>query len=221
MTSPKLWVIVLLMFFTAVELHVRGDVDRTPPSQPLRELPGTIGDRTAVDIPIDDETLQILGKGDFLNRVYVAPREAAIANPQDRAEIGLYIAYFPTQRSGQSIHSPQNCLPGAGWTFEQKSVTSFTDQTGKEYRVGEYLITNGNVTEEALYWYQLHGESIASDYKAKLYTLADSIRYSRTDEALVRIMTTVLPGEDRSDARNRVIGFARQISPLLPAYVPN
>jgi hypothetical protein len=34
-------------------------------------------------------------------------------------------------------------------------------------------------------------------------------------------MTTVLPGEDRSEARNRVVGFARQISPLLPAYVPN
>ena len=181
----------------------------------------TIGDRTAVDIPIDDETLQILGKGDFLNRVYVVPREAAITNPMDRAEIGLYIAYFPTQRSGQSIHSPQNCLPGAGWTFQEKGITTFTDQAGKEYRVGEYLITNGNVTEEALYWYQLHGESIASDYKAKLYTLADSIRYSRTDEALVRIMTTVLPGEARTEARNRVIGFAKQISPLLPTYVPN
>jgi EpsI family protein len=209
------------MVITALELHVRGDVDRTPPSQPLSQLPTTIGDRTAVDIPIDDETLQILGKGDFLNRVYVAPRSTAIANPLDRAEIGLYIAYFPTQRSGQSIHSPQNCLPGAGWTFQESGVTSFTDQAGKEYRVGEYLITNGSVTEEALYWYQLHGESIASDYKAKLYTLADSIRYSRTDEALVRIMTTVLPGEDRSEARNRVVGFARQISPLLPAYVPN
>lgn len=221
MRSPKLWVVALLMFFTALELHVRGDVDRTPPSQPLSGLPTVIGDRTATDIPIDAESLEVLGKGDFLNRVYVAPRDAGSSNPQDRAEIGLYIAYFATQRSGQSIHSPQNCLPGAGWTFQQSGVTSFTDQMGKEYQVGEYLITNGSVTEEALYWYQLHGESIASDYKAKLYTLVDSIRYSRTDEALVRIMTTVRPGEDRTDARNRVIGFAQKISPLLPAFVPN
>jgi EpsI family protein len=221
MKSPKLWVVVLLMFLTALELHVRGDVDLTPPSRPLSELPSTIGDRTATDIPLDEETLAVLGKGDFLNRIYMAPRDAGAGNPMDRAEIGLWIAYFPTQRSGQSIHSPQNCLPGAGWTFQQSGVTAFTDATGKEYRVGEYLITNGSVTEEALYWYQLHGESIASDYTAKLYTLADSIRYSRTDEALVRIMTTVIPGEDRAEARNRVIGFAKQISPLLPAYVPN
>jgi EpsI family protein len=220
MKSPRLWLVVLLMTFTALVLHVRGDVDRVPPSRPLSELPTTIGNRTSVEIPIDAETLAILGKGDFLNRIYTLPRDVP-AHPSDYADIGLYIAYFATQRSGQSIHSPQNCLPGAGWTFQSASVTAFTDSTGKEYRVGEYLITNGTTTEEALYWYQLHGESIASDYKAKFYTLGDSIRYGRTDEALIRIMTPVAAGEDRSQARSRVIGFAQQIAPLLPAYVPN
>ncbi len=194
MKSPRLWAIVLLMSFTALVLHMRGDVDRVPPSRPMHEFPTTIGTRDAVEVPIDDETLAILGKGDFLNRIYL-PSSNRPAGSQGR--VGLYIAYFPTQRTGQSIHSPQNCLPGAGWTFQSSGVTEFTDSTGKQYRVGEYLITNGSDTEEALYWYQLHGESIANDYKAKLYTLADSIRYSRTDEALIRIMTPVGPGEDR------------------------
>ena len=96
-----------------------------------------------------------------------------------------------------------------------------TDPAGKKYRVGDYLITNGTSTDEALYWYQLHGRSIPSDYQAKLYTLADSIRYGRTDEALVRIITPVVAGEDRAEARDRALDFARQITPLLPAYVPN
>jgi EpsI family protein len=221
MRSPRLWVIVLLMSFTALVLHLRGDVDHVPRSRPLRELPTTIGTRTSVDIPLDDETLAVLGKGDFLNRLYLPPRDKASAIPSENAEVGLYIGYFPTQRTGQSIHSPQNCLPGAGWTFQTSGVTAFTDSTGKQYKVGEYLITNGSATEETLYWYQLHGESIASDYKAKLYTIADSIRYGRTDEALVRIMTPVVTGEDRAVARDRALNFARQIAPLLPAYVPN
>jgi EpsI family protein len=221
MKSPRLWVIVLLMSFTAFVLHVRGDVDHVPPSLPLNQLPTTMGPRTSVDIPIDAESLAILGKGDFLNRLYVAPSYVASGGAGDRSAIGLYIAYFPTQRTGQSIHSPQNCLPGAGWTFQSSGITSFTDAKGKVYNVGEYLITNGNATDEALYWYQLHGDSIASDYKAKIMTLVDSIRYGRTDEALIRIMTPVSPGEDRSAARSRVVGFAEQIAPLLPAYVPN
>ena len=209
------------MSFTALVLHVRGDQDRVLPSLPLSGLPTTIGSRTAVDVGIPDEELQILGQGDFLNRDYVPDPHARGGGAGDRADISLFIAYFPTQRSGQSIHSPQHCLPGAGWIFESQSVAELTDAAGKKYRVGDYLITNGASTDEALYWYQLHGRSIPSDYKAKLYTLADSIRYGRTDEALIRIITPVLPGEDRTEARDRVLDFARQIAPLLPAYVPN
>ena len=220
MKSVRLWCVVLKMFSTALVLHVRGDVDKVVPSQPLSQFPQTEGTRTAIDIPLDAETLAILGKGDFLNRVYTsAPTTLGLGDPI--LQVGLYIGYFPTQRTGQSIHSPQNCLPGAGWTFVDSSVTELTDATGHKYSVGDYLITNGARTEEALYWYQLHGRTIASDYKAKIYTLADSIRLGRSDEALVRVITPVSPHEDRATARNRAISFAEQITPVLPTYIPN
>jgi EpsI family protein len=221
MRSLRLWFVVLAMLFTSLVLHVRGDVDRVLPSRPLSELPTTIGIRTATDIPMDQETLDVLGQGDFLNRVYMLPASARAAHRNDIAPVALFIGYFPTQRTGQSIHSPQNCLPGAGWTFQSRGITVLTDATGKSYRVGEYLITNGAAAQEVLYWYQMHGRSIASDYKAKLYTLADSIRYGRTDAALVRITTPLDPGEDRLEARKRAVDFAEQITPLLPAYIPN
>jgi len=221
MRSTRLWFAVLLMTFTALVLHVRGDVDHVLPSRPLTEFPTAIGPRTAIDFAIDAEALQVLGKGFFLNRIYTPPDNVASATLGDQAPVGLFIGYFPTQRTGQSIHSPQNCLPGAGWTFLTSGVTDLTDGTGKRYTVGEYLIVNGNSTQEVLYWYQMHGRSIANDYKAKLYTLADSMRYGRTDAALVRIMTPVAQGEDRLEAHNRVVAFADQIVPLLPAYIPN
>ena len=87
--------------------------------------------------------------------------------------------------------------------------------------MGEYLISNGVATQEVLYWYRVHGRSIASDYTAKAYTLADSIRYSRTDAALIRVITPVEQGEDRMQAHRRAVDFANQIIPLLPAYIPD
>jgi EpsI family protein len=221
MRSPRLWLVLILMSFTALVLHLRGDVDRVPPSRPLSELPSTIGTRAATDIPLDAEVLEVLGSGDFLNRIYVPPSSTVNAHPSDSTPISLFIGYFPTQRTGQSIHSPQHCLPGAGWTFLSSGLADFSDATGKNYTVGDYLITDGRSTQEVLYWYQMQGRSIANDYKAKLYTLADSIRYGRTDAALVRIITPVNPGEDRLVARNRAIAFAQHIAPLLPTYVPN
>ena len=220
MRSARFWVVVLLMFFSALVLHLRGDVDRIPYSRPLAELPTSIGTRAATDIPLNQETLDVLGKGDFLYRMYT-PTANAPDTLDARIPISLFIGYFPTQRTGQSIHSPQNCLPGAGWTFLSSGVAEFTDRTGKTYHVGDYVITDGKVNEQVLYWYQMHGRSIANDYKAKIYTLADSIEYGRTDAALIRIITSVARDEDRDQARNRAIEFAKQITPLLPAYVPN
>ena len=225
--SPQLWFAALLMLSAALLLHLRGDVDRVPPSRPLSEFPMTVGTRTATEIVMDEDVLQNLGKGEFLNRVYIAqppiegsplPENASIG---DRASIGLFIGYFPTQRTGQSIHSPQNCLPGAGWNFESSWITTLTNAAGKKYQVKEFLISNGTSTQEVLYWYQMHGRVIAGDYAAKLYTLADSIRYDRTDAALVRIITPGEPGEDRLQSRARAVRFAEQIAPLLPAYVPD
>jgi EpsI family protein len=221
MKSAKFWLIIVLLSFTALVLHVRGDTDRVPVSRPLTELPATIGSRTAIDVALDPEVLQILGKGFFLNRIYGPSSNAAAQDPQVRIPVDLFIGYFPTQRTGQSIHSPQNCLPGAGWTLQSLGVTALADADGNAHDVGDYLITNGSSTQEVLYWYQMQGRSIASDYKAKLYTLADSIRYGRTDAALVRVITPVMAGEDRMQAHNRVVGFANQIFPLLPAYIPN
>ena len=215
MKYPQFWVVVLCLCTTLVVIHARGDTDSVPPSTPLAQMPANFGDWGSQDIPISSETLEVLGHGDYLNRVYTLPA------PSNSAPVQLFIGYFPTQRSGQSIHSPQNCLPGSGWTFQQSGVTSFTDRTGKVYNVGDYVISDGRDKQEVLYWYQSHGRSIASDYKAKLFMLTDAIRYGRTDAALVRVITAVGPSEDPEAAHNRVVNFAKNVTPLLPAYVPN
>ena len=214
MRSARLWVILALLVSTFALLRIRGDADRIPPSRPLAELPSTIGLWSSVDLPLDQEVLDVLGKGVFLNRIYTRPD----SSPQ--ASIGLFIGYFPTQRTGQSIHSPQNCLPGAGWTFDSSGVTQLRDAGGKIYRVGEYVISDGRVRQEVLYWYRSHGRTIAGDYAAKLYMLAEAIRYDRTDAALVRVITPVQPGEGQPAAHRRAVAFAEQMAPLLSPYIP-
>ncbi len=217
MKTPRFWVVVLLIVATLALVRIRGDVDRVPPSRPLDQMPSTIAGLGATDIPLEKDVLETLGKGIFLNRVYMPE---ANAEP-GAAPVGLFIGYFPTQRSGQSIHSPQHCLPGAGWTFDSSGVTKLTDTAGQTYKVGEYVISNGKARQEVLYWYRSHGQSIANDYAAKFYMLLDAIRYSRTDAALIRVITPLRPEEDQAAAHERVVRFAEQMTPLLPAFIPN
>lgn len=218
MRSSRFWVVLLLLVGCFVTLHLRGDVDRVPPTPPLTFMPETIGAWTGEDIPIAQETLDVLGDGRFLNRVYteVGPNGRPLTTP-----VSLFIGYFPTQRTGQSIHSPQNCLPGAGWAFLSSRVIELRGDAGKQYQVGEYLIGDADTKQVVLYWYLAHGRSVANDYKAKAYMMLDAIRSNRTDGALVRVVTPVGPSETIAAAQQRAIGFTKQMTPLLPRFIPN
>ncbi len=211
------------MAITLTLLLHRGDSDRVPPSEPLVQMPRQIDGLVSQDYPLDDDVLAILGKGDFLNRIYTPPQPTLVSagKPGSNYPISLFIGYFATQRTGQSIHSPQHCLPGAGWTFESSRYTNMSDVNGRRFNVGEYVINNGESRQFVLYWYQAHGRSIANEYKARAYMLADAIRYNRTDGALVRVITPIAGSEQISDARDRAVRFTAHMTPYLPQFIPN
>ncbi len=230
---------LLLMVLTAVLLNTRGDADRVPPTAPLATLPEDFGGWTGRDLTIADDVLAVLGKGDFLSRLYTytggqtggSPYQGVSASAMPasggdqsvlgRAPVGLFIGYFPTQRSGQSIHSPQNCLPGAGWTFQSSRYVYLTAEDQRRYHVGEYVISDGTTRQFVIYWYQAHGRSVANEYLAKYYLIADAIRLNRTDGALVRVTTVVTNGETVDQARERAIRFTSRLAPMLPRFLPD
>jgi EpsI family protein len=213
MKSPRFWTVVLLLAGTVLILHARGDTDLIPAREPLSRVPRMILGGTGSDLPIDQETLDVLGAGDFLSRVYVQSRGAQ--------PVGLFIGYFPTQRTGVTIHSPRHCLPGAGWAFDSSQYVDLNDANGKAHRVGEYVISNGETRQFVIYWYQAHGRSVASEYMAKIYMVADAMRMNRTDGALVRVIVPIDPRAGESAARARAEAFVAELAPMLPRFIPN
>ena len=211
--TPLYWTVVLLLAGTALLLQARGNTDLIPSSEPLSQFPRAIAGWTGSDMPIDRETLDVLGAGEFLSRLYT---QGGGLRP-----IGLFIGYFPTQRTGVTIHSPKNCLPGAGWVFESQQYVDLSDANGKPHRVGEYVITNGEARQFVIYWYQAHGRSVANEYMAKIYMVSDAMRMNRTDGALLRVITPIGSQEGTSGARARAEAFTAQLGPLLPRFIPN
>ena len=213
MRSTQFWTVALLLAGTILLLHARGDTDAIPVSEPLTQVPRTIAGWTGSDVPIDQEALDVLGAGDFLSRVYVHDGHSI--------PVSLFIGYFPTQRTGVTIHSPKHCLPGAGWAFESSQYVELTDVNGKPHNVGEYVIGNGEMRQFVIYWYQAHGRSIANEFAAKVYLVTDAMRLNRTDGALVRVITPIDSREDSSAAKARAEAFTAQLAPMLPRFIPD
>ncbi len=193
-------------------LLARTREETLPPRDDLSSFPRFLGQWHGKDLQTTAEMAQALGPGEFLFRDYLDRGRGTVAT--------LLIAYFPSQRTGDTIHSPKNCLPGAGWIPAETGRIWIGYLGGNKIQVNRILVQQGAERALVLYWYQAHGRATPSEYGAKYYLVADALRMNRSDGALVRITTFVQNSEGVQDAETRAIGFAKMILPLLDSYIP-
>lgn len=185
---------------------------------PLAELPfrmGTWQGRPLADF--DQSILDVLGVDEYLNRLYLDP---------GRTFAGLYIGFYQSQRQGDTMHSPLNCLPGAGWLpVEQRRITIDVLERGepRKIEVNSFVIEKGLERQAVLYWYQSHGRVVASEYWGKVYMVADAIRQNRTDGALVRVMVPIesSTSADAEKAERTAVAFVQELFPRLSQHLPS
>ena len=113
-----------------------------------------------------------------------------------------YVGYYDRQTQGHSMHSPRNCLPGAGWEI-LTADTTVVNSAGRNYVVNKYLLKNGKLQSVVLYWYQGRGRVVASELTVKWNLLRDAAFKGHTEEALVRVMAPLrqTAEADTDDAR--------------------
>lgn len=208
----RFFAVIVLLSATALFLHVRSAVERIPRADDLSAFPQQLGDWHGLDQAIPPTYLDVLGPGRFLSRLYV--------NGGSNVPVDFFLAYFPSQKTGDTIHSPKNCLPGAGWTAVETTQVLLRPSSGKSFSANRYVIAKGTDRMLVLYWYEAHSRRVASEYWAKFWLVADAIRKNRTDGALVRIITPIGPNESVGAAEIRATAFAAEVLPLLSRYIP-
>ena len=212
-TTSRFVLAALLIAAAALFLHAHSAGEVFPPRLQLNAFPVQLGDWHGTDVALDKDVLSVLGPGDFLLRVYQNESQA-------QPYVDLFVAYFASQRAGDTIHSPKNCLPGAGWAPVESGQRTLSLPGHGPFPANRYVIAKGDQREVVLYWYWAHDRGVASEYWAKYYLVADSVRTNRSDGALVRLTTQMLPGESTDDAEHRLLPFAGKVVPLLNDYIP-
>jgi EpsI family protein len=162
------------------------------------------------DMPLDKETLEILNADDILARVYRNANSGKVAT--------LFVAYFQTQRTGKTPHSPKNCLPGSGWVPSESGFLTIPISGQQPISVNRYVVARGENQSVVLYWYESHNRVVASEYWAKIFTVTDSIRYNRSDTSLVRVVI----GADRGDTKtagDAAVAFVQAFFEPLKEYL--
>jgi len=203
---------VMLLASTGWFLHSRnGEV--IPRHESLGAFPRQLGDWVGTDLEIPKDTSEVLGAGDFLFRNY---SNISLSN----SPVNLFIAYFPSQRIGDTIHSPKNCLPGAGWSPLASSKITISVPGEPPLEVNRYVVAKGTQRALVLYWYWAHGRAIASEYRAKYYLVEDSIRLNRSDGSLLRVVRELQEHENATVAQQQMVSLIGHVIPRLEPYIP-
>jgi EpsI family protein len=207
-------VLTVVLLAQAAIFYGSSRKENTPPHKPLQEF--SLADSNWVvrqEVELDKGTLDVLKADDILSRVYQNKSTGRLAT--------LFVAYFETQRTGKAPHSPKNCLPGSGWIPSQSEMIEIPiSQEANTIRVNRYVVSRGQNESVVLYWYQARNRIIASEYSAKIFTVADAIRYNRTDTSLVRVVVGVNDGNTRG-ATETAVSFAQSFFGPLRLYLPN
>lgn len=212
--TPKLKPIVaslMLLFIGGLSVYL------------FAERPEIIQDRTRfVEFPeqfgtwrghpgmLDLATEKALGVDDYILSDYTQPESPAV---------NLYVAYYASQRKGESPHSPVVCIPGGGWAITDLREMEYADR-GQPQPFNRVVIQKGNVKQLVYYWFDERGRKITNEWAAKFYLLTDAILMNRTDGALVRLTTVVLPNETELEADQRLKSFMRDAVPRLSEFLP-
>ncbi|NNM00340.1 MAG: VPLPA-CTERM-specific exosortase XrtD [Gammaproteobacteria bacterium] len=140
----------------------------------------------------------------------------------DTEFVNFYSAYYDSQRKGASIHSPKTCLPGDGWRFNEIETHAVDGVTmgGKPLIVNRVLMTKGDRRQLVYYWFQGRSRIITNEYAAKWFIFWDALFNNRTDGALVRLVTPIREGADAAVADERLQEFTKELSKVLPEYIP-
>jgi exosortase D (VPLPA-CTERM-specific) len=154
---------------------------------------------------LDKRVVEKLGMTDYLLMNF---------ENNSRQPVNFYIAYYESQRKGESPHSPKVCVPGGGW-----EITELKRINANAHPVNRTIIQKGNQKQLVYYWFQGHGRIIANEYINKWYLLVDAILKNRTDGALVRVVTPIFPTEEIVDADKRLLDFLSVAEPELKNYL--
>lgn len=198
---------VTLVLVQGIDFH-----EKTSVNKPFHLFPMQVGQWSGRFRTLEPRIVRELDFSDYMVAEYT--------NAQRRS-VNFYTAFYESQRKGESIHSPESCLPGGGWVFEQSGDKAVAlSSQGRTITVNRALVQQGPHRQLIYYWFPCRGRILTHAYQLKLYTFWDALTRQRTDGALVRVTTPLYAGEDLSAAEERLQGFVQAIVPLLDEFLP-
>ncbi len=201
-----------IMLLTSICITYLTIINDQAPLRSLSEFPMQIGNWHGTISRFDEKVYEVLGVDDSILAHY---------QNDEGKKVELYIGYYTSQREGELIHSPKNCMPGAGWNIAsiEPMAINYGSKDSDQARVNKVVLVNGSQKQVMLYWFHSRGRVIRSEYAEKIYLVWDSILRHRTDGSFVRLISPVTI-QNEQQVTEQLEQFSVLLFPMLNNFIP-
>jgi exosortase D (VPLPA-CTERM-specific) len=214
MPKPLMLAILLIVTLSGIAAAIPHRTEIIPARESFASFPLHVGDWVGRNDRLEQIYIDTLKFSDYLLADFRSP---------EGGQVNLYIAYYGSQKSGESAHSPRSCLPGGGWNISNLTQVNLPGAAPdrQPLQVNRVVIKNGDRQQLVYYWFQQRGRAITNEYLVKWYLFWDSLTKNRTDGALIRLTIPVDKNRDIADADRAMQAFAASLSGTLGRYIPD
>ncbi len=132
MTGVRYYFVIGLLAAATLAYYKLPHGDYVPPHRSLDDFPHELPGFRSQEIAMSPGERAVLGHGEFLQRVYWPTGEGL--------PVFVYVGYYPRQETGETVHSPQNCLPGGGCEAIDIGRLPIRLQDGRTMVVNKYFV---------------------------------------------------------------------------------
>jgi exosortase D (VPLPA-CTERM-specific) len=204
----------LLVSLVVASPYIISREEIVPVRHSLLNFPMQVQQWKGNSFPLEKEYIETLRFDDYMLADYRAA---------DRPPVNFYVAYYGSQRKGQSAHSPRTCIPGGGWeiTSLKTMEVPVNDAATTVLRLNRLVIQKADTKQVVYYWFKQRDRVLANEYLVKFFLFWDALAKQRTDGALIRLTAPVPPGRDEDEADKVLVDFTKSVNPLMSRFVPD
>lgn len=213
----RLLIVAVILGASAVAVRAVGHGSPVALTRPFWQFPTSLTSWEGRSVRLEAAIEQKAGVSSYLYRIF-SRRDGG------RLPVHMYVGFYESQRHGEMIHSPNNCLPGTGWYIASRDRMMLDVPPYEPFEVNRFVIANGIERQVVLYWYQQSGGRVVTDeYLGRVHLVLDAVKTNRTDAALIRV---IVPATDESEvslqaSANEAVAFLRASYPELMRFLPH
>ena len=201
-------VVVLAMPLSVATWTDASKYEQRPPD--LEAIPQRLGLYAIREVKWDDP-YQDPNVEKAVSRLYEASRTESVE---------VFVGYRSRQVGIERLRSPRLVFP-QGWEYASTGRIKIPVAKGEGFDTVWIEIRKGTARRLVVFWYQIRGLSLASDFSNRLELLRGLFSHGRTDAAIVRLSTSMHDTESIEQAKQRLLSVSTLLHPELIRILPN